>query len=101
MAKLANLPHLAVINGFKGVIDYYLHDGVPCARHWPRSPGRRRAPAVEAQWEAFAWAASHWNDLSPEVQAAYVATAADTNMSGRDLFVKSYITDYFRDGQWD
>jgi len=95
------MPNLAIINGFKGTVDFYIHNGVPCARRWPRSPGRRRAPPVEAQWPAFSWAASHWNSLSPEVQEAYRLTASDTNMSGRDLFVKSYISDYFRDGQWD
>lgn len=101
MAKLKKLPNLAIINGFKGKIDYYIWCGVPCARSWPRSPGRLRAPAVKAQWPAFAWAAANWNSLSPEVQEAYRRTAQESRMSGRDLFVKSFISDYFRDGQWD
>ena len=111
MAKLKALPSLDVINGFRGVIDYYVYHpscpaetgvaGTPCARRWPRSPGHRRAPEVEAQWTAFAWAAANWNSLSPEVQEAYNQTAEQTNMTGRDLFTKSFITDYFREGQWD
>ena len=92
MAKITNMPGLAIINGFKGTIDYYVHDGQPCVRKWPRSPGHNRAPAVEAQWTAFTWAASNWNSLSKEVQDAYNRTAAGSNLTGRDLFVKNFIT---------
>ena len=91
MAKIANLPGLEVINGFKGVIDFYVHDGQPCARKWPASPGHHRAPAVQATWPAFAWAASNWNSLSPAVQEAYRQMAVSTNMTARDIFTKSFI----------
>lgn len=101
MAVLKVLPHQAIIDGFKGKIDYYVHCGVPCARKWPSSPGQKRSPSVEAQWLAFAWAAANWNALSPYVQQAYRDTAEEMSMSGRDLFVKSFIADYFREGQWD
>lgn len=110
MTKLGALPALAIINGFKGVIDYYINyqacdrevagPGIPCARQWPRSPGQKRAPTVQATWPAFSWAASNWNSLSQYVQDAYKATAIGTNLTGRDLFTKAFITDYFREGQW-
>ena len=92
MAKLLKLPGQAVIGGFKGVIDYYVHDGIACARKWPRSPGRKRAPAVEAQWPIFATAVKLWNTLSPEVRDAYNRMSTGLTMSGRDIFIKSYIT---------
>lgn len=92
MAKISKMPSQVIIDGFKGTVDFYVHCGQPCARMWPRSPGHRRAPAVEAGWAAFAWAASNWNSLSPEVQDAYRAMAAGTHMSGRDIFIKSFIT---------
>ena len=111
MSKIGALPAQAIVDGFKGVIDYYVHHqtcpaetgevGTPCARSWPRSSGHERAPAVEAQWPAFSWAAANWNSLSPEVQDAYRKTAESTNLTGRDLFTKAFITDYFREGQWD
>lgn len=91
MAKLARLPSLAVINGFKGLIDFYVNMGIPCARSWPKSPGHDRAPAVQEQWPAFTWAASNWNSLSPEVQDAYKQLASGTNMTPRDIFTKSFI----------
>jgi len=101
VARLDVLPSEAIIDGLKGILDYYVHKGIPCVRSWPRSPGHRRAPAVEAQWAAFSWAAANWNSLTPEVQAAYTQTAQGSSLTGRDLFMKSFISDYFRDGQWD
>lgn len=86
------MPSAAIIGGFKGTVDFYVHRGQPCARKWPRSPGRKRAPAVEAQWPAFAWAASYWNELSQEVRDAYSQMAKGTYLTGRDIFVKNFIT---------
>lgn len=92
MAKITKLPGTAVISGFKGTLDFYVHCGQSCVRSWPRSPGHRRAPAVMAKWAAFAWAASNWTSLSPEVQDAYKQMAQGTALTGRDLFTKNFIT---------
>jgi len=96
MAKLLVLPSQGIISGFKGTIDFYVHDGQPCARKWPRSPGKKRSPSVEAQWPIFAAAAKLWNELSDEVRLAYITMASGTALSGRDLFTKSYITGIYR-----
>lgn len=95
MAKIVKMPSMAIVNGFKGTIDFYVHQGQLCVRKWPRSPGHDRAPAVQAQWPAFAWAATNWNSLTPEIQDAYKTMASGTNMTGRDLFVKGFITPTF------
>ncbi len=94
MAKLTALPSQAIISGFKGVIDFYLYMGIPVARKWPRSPGKRRAPAVEAQWPAFATAARLWSTLSKEIQDAYIETAAGAGKTGRDLASRAYLSGY-------
>jgi len=96
MAKLKVLPHQAIIDGFKGKIDFYVHRGIPCARKWPRSPGRLRSQAVMSTWPAFAYAAGMWNELSPEIQDAYRAMASGTGLSGRDMFTRSYLTGLYR-----
>lgn len=106
MAKLANLPALDIISGFKGTIDFYVNyqacdrevagDGIPCARKWPRSPGHVRAPAVEAQWTAFTTAASLFPTLSQEIRDAYNAMASGTGLTGRDLFTRSYLSGLYR-----
>ncbi|GAJ24730.1 unnamed protein product, partial [marine sediment metagenome] len=71
MAKITKMPGMAIVAGFKGTLDYYVHCGVNCVRSWPRSPGHDRAPAVEAQWAAFSWAASNWKELALPVKEAY------------------------------
>ena len=91
MAKIKALPAEHIISGFKGKLDYYVHNGVACVRKWPRSPGRRRAPAVEAGWPAFAYAATEWKNLSPEVQESYNRMAEGTGLSGRDMFQRAYL----------
>ncbi|MBA7658129.1 hypothetical protein ES703_66077 [subsurface metagenome] len=91
MAKLKVLPHQAIIDGLKGKVDFYLHDGIPCARSWPKSPGHLRAPAVMAQWQTFTEAAQGWVNLTEEERQAYRQLASGTGLSGRDLFTRSYI----------
>jgi len=92
MAKITKLPGLNIINGFKGTLDYYVWKGIACVRSWPRSPGHDRAPAVQSTWPAFTWASQNWQVLSEEVRQAYRNMAAGTNMTGRDIFVKSYLS---------
>lgn len=60
-------------------------------RKWPRSPGHNRAPAVQAQWTPFTTAVRLWPTLSLEVKEAYNQMAVTTNLTGRDIFIKSYI----------
>jgi len=106
MAKLKALPSLAIISGFRGKIDFYINHqtcdpelqgtGIPCARKWPRSPGHDRAPAVQAQWQAFSDASKLWATLSDDIQQAYIAMAEGTGLSGRDMFTRSYLTGLFR-----
>jgi len=96
MAKLTALPHQAIIDGFKGKIDFYLWRGIPCARKWPRSPGHLRAQAVMEQWADFSYAAGAWTLLSDVVQDAYRALAVGSGLSGRDLFTRGYLTGLYR-----
>jgi len=96
MAKLTALPSLAIVSGYKGTIDFYLWMGMPVARKWPRSPGHKRAPAVEAQWPAFTTASRLWNLMDDQIRQSYIATASSTNLTGRDLAVKAYLSGYLK-----
>lgn len=91
MAKLAALPAQDIISDFAGVIDFYVRDGIPVCRQWPKPHTKERAAAVQAQWPIWTDALSLWKTLSPEVQAAYKTMAAGSTMSGRDIMVKMYI----------
>lgn len=82
---------MAIINGFKGTLDFYVHDGQPCVRKWPRSPGHSRAPAVQAQWAAFAFPSYYWDFLSAEVKEAWKTMASGHAVTGKDLFTQAFI----------
>lgn len=96
MAKLTALPEQAIISGFKGKIDFYLYMGIPVARKWPRSPGHKRAPAVEAQWPTWAYASRIWSQMDDETQKAYIETAAGAHKTGRDLATLAYLSGYLK-----
>ena len=96
VVRLTSLPHEDIIDGFKGNIDYYVHRGIPCARAWPKSPGRLRSAPVMAQWPIFAYAAQEWKKLSSVVQESYNKFATDSGLSGRDLHMRAYLTGLYR-----
>lgn len=96
MAKLTTLPSQKIISGLKGKIDYYVYMGIPVARQWPRSPGRFRSPGVQSQWTAFATASRLWTQLSPDVQETYREMAQGGGLSGRDIFMKGYLSGIYR-----
>lgn len=92
MAKILEMPSKTVIDGFRGILDFYVYMGILCVRKWPRSPGHFRAPAVEAQWTTFAFAGSYWESLDATVKDAYNAMAIGKGVTGRDLFTKGFIS---------
>ena len=93
-----------VIDGFRGVIDYYYYMGEPCARKWPRKPMNQRNTNVVAQWPAFKHAAYLWGIMPAEMKAWYVKMAVPTNLTGKDMFFRGYIAGILRyyspPGEW-
>ena len=96
MAKLLAMPQQAIIDGFKGSIDFYVYMGIPCARAWPKSPGKARSASVMAQWPTFTYASREWNNLSQAVRDAYIELATNSGLTGRDMFMRAYITGLYR-----
>lgn len=96
MAKLTALPSQAIIDGFKGTLDFYEYMGIPVARAWPRKPTGPRTTAVQAQWPAFKIAAKEWTNLSQIVQDAYRKLATNSGLTGRDMQVRAYLTGLYR-----
>jgi len=96
MARLIVLPHEAIIDGFKGNVDFYVHRGIPCARSWPKSPGKHRSLAVMAQWPVFSFATKEWLNLSKAVQDSYTQFSTDSGLCGRDLQIRAYLTGLYR-----
>lgn len=96
MAVLLALPELAIIKGFKGVVDFYIHDGIPCARAWPKSPGRIRSPSVMAQWQAFRYMSREWHNLSQDVKNAYDHMSINSGLNARDMAARAYLSGLYR-----
>ncbi|GAI64434.1 unnamed protein product [marine sediment metagenome] len=96
MAKITEMLGEKVISGFRGVVDFYYYMGIPCARRWPRSPGHRRSAPVEAQWPIFTRAVQLWTQLSPELQRDYQEMAQASGLSGRDIFMRAYMSGFKR-----
>lgn len=96
MAIITEMLGEKVISGFKGTLDFYYYMGQPCVRAWPKSPGKRRTPAVRAGWAPFSYASQEWNNLSPTLRDAYNKMAGDSGLSGRDVFARSYMKGIYR-----
>ncbi|MBA7675402.1 hypothetical protein ES703_83635 [subsurface metagenome] len=96
MGKLTAMPQLAIISGFKGVVDFYVYMGIPCFRAWPKSPGKKRTPAVMAWWAPFATAAKEWKLLSPYVRRSCEIMAGHSGLSGKDVFTRGYMKGLYR-----
>lgn len=96
MGKLATMVSEAVIDGFKGTIDFYVYKGMPCFRRWPKKRGGQFTPQEMAGWTVFTQAAALWNELSPEVRLAYEEMAVTTNLTAKDMFFRGYISGILR-----
>lgn len=96
MAKITEMVGEKIISGFRGSLDFYYYMGIACVRKWPSSPGHFRSPPVMAGWAAFSYAASEWNNLSPEVRRTYEELAIASGLSGRDMFTRAYMKGLFR-----
>ena len=96
MAIIKEMVGIKVINGFRGVVDFYYYMGIPVARSWPRSQGKSQTPNSVAQIPVFIRAARLWNELSPAVKQAYMDMAVTTNLTGKDMFFRGYISGILR-----
>lgn len=91
MAVLDQLPSLAIIDGFKGTIDFYLWKGVPCARMWPIHGKRQPYPDEAAGQQAFSYINKAATTLDPFIIDQYKRMAVGTPLTWKDLLVRSYM----------
>lgn len=91
MARLLKLPEQAIIDGFKGAIDFYVYKGIPCARKWPHWKPRQPTPAERANQEAFAYINKLAGSLPKATIDAFKAMAQGTPLTWKDLLVRGYM----------
>lgn len=87
MTVLKDLPQESIVLGLKRSVDFYLWKGLPVARKWPRSPGRQRAAAVEAQWADFKQVAQDWSSQEPITITAYNALVVGSQQRNFDFYM--------------
>jgi len=89
MAKLNALPELSIIHAFRGIVDFYLWRGIPCARSWPYNPASHHSPGTKAASALFGLVIKSWATVASEARSLYAASANDQPKTPRDLFVSA------------
>lgn len=92
MAVITRLPEQALIDGFKGHVDFYVHKGQVCARRWPRYYPRTPTTPEKANQDAFAYAMKTWASLPLFIQRQYWRMAVSTPFKAQDIYIRTYLS---------
>jgi len=92
MAKLDKLPSQEIIDGFKGVLDFYLWMGIPVCRAWPIYRPHEPSAAERAAQERFSYINKLATTVDPLIRQAFVDMAIGTSFTWKDLYVKAYLS---------
>lgn len=96
MAKITAMPNQAIIDGFKGTIDFYLYMGIPCARKWPVWRPREPHPDERVNQDDFTRINQAASSLPLEFITAYKAMAQGTPFTWKDFMVRSFMRGLWR-----
>lgn len=96
MVVLKEMVGQKVIDGFRGVIDFYYWKIIPVARTWPRKPKGPRSPASQLTAQIFKQASEVFHDVTPAVQEAYAEMVTGTNLTWKDMFFRGYVSGTLR-----
>ena len=91
MATLDVAPTQAIIDGFKGKLDFYQWKGIWCVRKWPVYKPRQPHEVENLNQQSFAYINKLWGTIPPAIQDLYRAMAVGTPFTGKDLYVKAYM----------
>lgn len=92
MATLKQMPHQSIIDGFKGVLDFYEWKGIPCVRKWPVWKPRDPTPPEKVNQDAFSYINKAWKALPANIKTAWNDMARQTSLTGKDHYVRAYMT---------
>lgn len=91
MAKVEAMPSRAVIDGLRGVIDFYEWRGIACVRSWPRYAPSSQTKATKTSAGAFAYVQSQTNTLPANVVESWRWLASQSNLTWRDWMARAYM----------
>lgn len=95
MALIDQLPAQAVIDSFRGVLDFYVWCDLNIVRKWPQSPGRARNKAVQETWPAFVYVNQTASTLSAKVVATWQEMAGTGGLTWKDWLNRCYLSGSF------
>lgn len=91
MAVIASLPSRAVIDGLRGVLDFYEWCGLHIVRSWPQQHIKKRAPGVVTAQQTFAYAHLLSSTLPANVVETWQDLASKSNLTWRDWMARAYV----------
>lgn len=95
MAKPDKMPQQAIIDGMKGLIDYYYWKGVAVARRWPRYFARTPSPQEAVNQADFAYINKLYSTLPAIVLQGLIDHAKGTTQVPKDYLVRAYLKGLF------
>lgn len=90
MAKLARLPSLGIIAGFRGTLDFYEDRGLFIVRSWPRGKALGLAPGTVAQQPLFIRASRLKKYISQPVSIAARRYTLGGSSTWADIMTRAY-----------
>lgn len=95
MAKPDKMPNQAIIDGFKGVLDFYYWKRIAVARRWPRYFARQPTPAEATNQNDFAYINKLYRTLPSTIIDALTNQALGTTQTPKDYLVRAYLKGLF------
>ncbi len=90
MARLDRLPETAIIDGFRGVLDFYVDNGVPVVRSWPKK-GRPGADTGSIAYQGRFARVNRWKPLITDpLKVAFDRYRTGGDFLWGDVMVSSY-----------
>jgi hypothetical protein len=92
MAKIIAMPSKDVIDGFRGVVDFYRWCDLVIARKWPHAPDRARSEPVQISGAYFAYINQHATTIDEYTINALNDMASQSKMTWKDWLVSLYLS---------
>ena len=90
MAKLLQLPEAAIIDGFRGVLDFYVWKGIPCVRSWPQNKASGFTPGALLNQPILARSARLKRFISPSLKVGLDRYRSGGNYVWADVHTAAY-----------
>ncbi|KKL48984.1 hypothetical protein LCGC14_2320040 [marine sediment metagenome] len=90
MAKLLQLPEAAIIDGFRGVLDFYVWKGIACVRSWPQNKASGYTPGARLNQARLARSSRLKRFISPAVKVGLDRYRSGGNYVWADVHTAAY-----------